>query len=82
MFLNLEGLNVEQLLQKQIEIRQRMSQARGMSGQVMYQLQNMLEHVNIELQTRMAQEQVKAEREKLVAEGKNPDNSFEIGRIN
>jgi hypothetical protein len=79
MFLNLEGLNVEQLLQKQIEIRQRMSQARGMSGQVMYQLQNMLEHVNIELQTRMAQEQVKAEREKLVAEGKNPDNSFEIG---
>jgi hypothetical protein len=56
-----------------------MSQARGMSGQVMYQLQNMLEHVNIELQTRMAQEQVKAEREKLVAEGKNPDNSFEIG---
>jgi hypothetical protein len=79
MFLNLEGLNVEQLLQKQIEIRQRMSQARGMSGQVMYQLQNMLEHVNIELQTRMAQEQVKAEREKLVAEGKNPDSSFEIG---
>ena len=79
MFLNLEGLNVEQLLQKQIDIRQRMSQARGMSGQVMYQLQNMLEHVNIELQTRMAQEQVKAEREKLVAEGKNPDSSFEIG---
>ncbi len=79
MFLNLEGLNVEQLLQKQIEIRQRMSQARGMSGQVMYQLQNMLEHVNIELQTRMAQDQVKAEREKLVSEGKNPDSSFEIG---
>jgi hypothetical protein len=79
MFLNLEDLNVEQLLQKQIEIRQRMSQAHGMSGQVMYQLQNMLEHVNIELQTRMAQEQVKSEREKLIAAGKNPDSSFEIG---
>jgi hypothetical protein len=56
-----------------------MSQAHGMSGQVMYQLQNMLEHVNIELQTRMAQEQVKSEREKLIAAGKNPDSSFEIG---
>jgi len=79
MFLNLEDLNVEQLLQKQIEIRQRMSQARGMSGQVMYQLQNMLEYVNVELQTRIAQEQVKSEREKLISEGKNPDSSFEIG---
>jgi hypothetical protein len=79
MFLDLDGLNVEQLLQKQIEIRQRMSQARGMSGQVMYQLQNMLEYVNVELQTRIAQEQVKSSREKLISEGKNPDSSFEIG---
>lgn len=79
MFLDLDGLNVEQLLQKQIEIRQRMSQARGMSGQVMYQLQNMLEYVNVELQTRIAQEQVKLSREKLISEGKNPDSSFEIG---
>jgi len=79
MFLDLDGLNVEQLLQKQIEIRQRMSQARGMSVQVMYQLQNMLEYVNVELQTRIAQEQVKSSREKLISEGKNPDSSFEIG---
>ena len=79
MFLDLDGLNVEQLIQKQIEIRQRMSQARGMSGQVMYQLQNMLEYVNVELQTRIAQEQVKSSREKLISEGKNPDSSFEIG---
>jgi hypothetical protein len=39
----------------------------------------MLEYVNVELQTRIAQEQVKSSREKLISEGKNPDSSFEIG---
>jgi hypothetical protein len=73
MFLDLDGLNVEQLLQKQIEIRQRMMQARGMSGQVMNQLRNMLDQVSIEIQTKAALEKVKADREKRVAEGKDPD---------
>ena len=54
MFLDLDGLNVEQLLQKQIEIRQRMMQARGMSGQVMNQLRNMLDQVSIEIQTKVS----------------------------
>ena len=80
MFLDLDNLTVEQLLQKQIEIRQRMMAARSMSGQVMDQLHNMLDHVNIELQTRMAQERVKAEREKRIADGKDPDdNVLNIG---
>lgn len=73
MFLDLDGLNVEQLLQKQIEIRQRMMQARGMSGQVMNQLRNMLDQVSIEIQTKAALEKVKADREKRVAEGKDPE---------
>lgn len=76
MFLDLENLNVEQLLQKQIEIRQRMSQARGMSGQVMMQLQNMLDYVNIELQTRIAQENVKNEKETRIAAGNTSDNDI------
>jgi hypothetical protein len=72
-FLDLDGLNVEQLLQKQIEIRQRMMQARGMSGQVMNQLRNMLDQVSIEIQTKAALEKVKTDREKRVAEGKDPE---------
>jgi hypothetical protein len=73
MFLDLDGLNVEQLLQKQIEIRQRMMQARGMSGQVMNQLRNMLDQVSIEIQTKVSLDKVKTDREKRVAEGKDPD---------
>ncbi len=73
MFLDLGGLNVEQLLQKQIEIRQRMMQARGMSGQVMDQLRNMLDQVSIEIQTKVSLDKVKTDREKRVAEGKDPD---------
>ena len=74
MFLDLDGLNVEQLLQKQIEIRQRMMQARGMSGQVMNQLRNMLEQVSIEIQTKVSLDKVKTDREKRVAEGKDLDD--------
>ena len=73
MFIDLDNLTVEQLLNKQIELRQRMMQARGMSGQVMDQLHNMLDHVNIELQTRIAQERVALEREKRISDGKDPD---------
>jgi hypothetical protein len=72
-FLDLGGLNVEQLLQKQIEIRQRMMQARGMSGQVMDQLRNMLDQVSIEIQTKVSLDKVKTDREKRIAEGKDPD---------
>ena len=74
MFLDLDGLNVEQLLQKQIEIRQRMMQARDMSGQVMNQLRNMLDQVSIEIQTKVSLDKVKTDREKRVAEGKDPDD--------
>jgi len=73
MFLDLDGLNVEQLLQKQIEIRQRMMQARGMSGPVMNQLRNMLDQVSIEIQTKVSLDKLKTDREKRVAEGKDPD---------
>lgn len=73
MFLDLDGLNVEQLLQKQIEIRQRMMQARGMSGQVMNQLRNMLDQVSIQIQTAVALDKVKTDKEKRIAEGKDPE---------
>ena len=74
MFLDLDNLTIEQLLQKQIEIRQRMQQARAMSGGVMNQLQGMLEQVTIQLQTRIALDQVASAKEKAIADGKNPDD--------
>ena len=50
MFLNLENLNVDQLLEKQIELRKKFSQAQstGMVG-VLDQLQNMLDQVSISI---------------------------------
>lgn len=79
MFLDLDGLSVEQLLQKQIEIRQRMMQARGMSDGVTHQLQGMLEQVSIQLQTRIALDQVNNSKEKAATEGKNYDDPLNIG---
>jgi len=75
MFLDLENLNIEQLLEKQIELRKKMSQAHqtGMS-QIMGQIQNMLDQVSIEIQTKSAQQAVEKERERKVENGEDPDN--------
>lgn len=75
MFLDLENLNIEQLLEKQIELRKKMSQAHqtGMS-QIMGQIQNMLDQVSIEIQTKSAQQAVEKERERKAENGEDPDN--------
>ena len=75
MFLDLENLNIEQLLEKQIELRKKMSQAHqtGMS-QIMGQIQNMLDQVSIELQTKSAQQVVEKERERKIDAGEDPDD--------
>ncbi len=74
MFLDLENLNIEQLLEKQIELRKKMSQAHqtGMS-QIMGQIQNMLDQVSIEIQTKSAQQAVEKERERKIDNGEDPD---------
>lgn len=75
MFLNIENLNIEQLLEKQIVLRQKLMQANSMS---MFgpadQIQNMIEQVGIEIQARSQQDSLKKEREKRVQEGKDPDD--------
>ena len=75
MFLDLENLNIEQLLEKQIELRKKMSQAHqtGMS-QIMGQIQNMLDQVSIEIQTKSAQQAVEKERERKAEDGEDPDD--------
>ena len=75
MFLELEHLNIEQLLEKQIELRKRLSQASstGMVG-VMDQIQNMIEQVQIEIKTKSAIQSNEKEREQKVEDGKDPDD--------
>ena len=75
MFLDLENLNIEQLLEKQIELRKRMSQASttGMV-QVMGQIQNMLDQVSIEIRTKSEQQSIEKERERKVENGEDPDD--------
>ena len=83
MFLNLENLNVDQLLEKQIELRKRFSQAQstGMVG-VLDQLQKMLDQVSIEIKTKSALQAVDKERERRIEDGKDPeDDVLNIGEI-
>jgi hypothetical protein len=75
MFLDIENLNMEQLLEKQIELRQKLGQANsmGMSGPA-GQIQNMIEMVSIEIKARSEQDALKRERDKRIDEGKDPDD--------
>ena len=73
--LDIENLNMEQLLEKQIELRQKLGQANsmGMSGPA-GQIQNMIEMVSIEIKARSEQDALKRERDKRIDEGKDPDD--------
>ena len=60
MFLNIENLNIEQLLEKQIELRQKLMQANSMSmSGPADQIQNMIDQVSIEIQARSQQDSLK-----------------------
>ena len=81
MFLDLENLNIEQLLEKQIELRKKLSQAHqtGMLG-LIGQIQNMLDQVSIEIRTKSAQQAVEKERERKIENGEDPnDDTLNIG---
>ena len=75
MFLNLENLTIDQLVEKQIELRQKLVQASnmGMQGPAA-QIQNMLDQVAIEIKTKSQVQALDKERERKVEEGKDPDD--------
>jgi hypothetical protein len=75
MFLNTENLTIEQLLEKQIELRQKLSQAQsiGMAGPAS-QIQNMLDQIGIEMQAKSQLQALEKDRERKIEEGKNPDD--------
>lgn len=76
MFLNVESLNLEQLVEKQIELRQKLAQAYGlgMTGPAS-QIENMLEQISIEIKTKSLQQKEDQAREKKIEEGKDPDDN-------
>ena len=75
MFLNVENLNVEQLLEKQIELRQKLQQAHrmNMTGPAA-QIQNMIEQISIEIQSKSQIQAIEKDRERKIEEGKDPDD--------
>ena len=81
MFLNVENLNVEQLLEKQIELRQKLQQAHrmNMTGPAA-QIQNMIDQIGIEIQSKSQLQSIEQDRERKIEEGKDPnDDVLNIG---
>ena len=80
MFPQYENLSVEEMLQKQIELKQKMAQAlgTGMSSQVVDQIQNMLDYLNTEILTKVESEKI----QQAIENGEDPNNdgiSLNIG---
>ena len=75
MFLNLQNLTIEQLIEKQIELRQKISQAHqlGMASAV-GQLQNTLDQIGIEISAKSQIQSLEKEREKKIEDGKDQDD--------
>lgn len=72
---NFEQLNVQQLIEKQIEIRKKISQASkaGMSPQIINQMQMMLDELAIEIKTKAALEREQKDRDTKIENGEDPD---------
>jgi flagellar biosynthesis chaperone FliJ len=65
MFLDIENLTVEELVQKQIELRQRIASAlsMGMSADVLGQLQSMMDQISIQIKVRSAYDELTSAKE-------------------
>ena len=84
MFLNVESLTIDQLVEKQIELRQKLSQASRMGMmRPAAQIQNMLDQLNIELRRKSQMQAIERDRERKIEEGKDPDEDdvLNIGEI-
>lgn len=76
-----EKLDLNQLIEKQIEIRKKISQATsaGMSPQIINQMEIMLDNLSIEIKNKALLESEKKERELKNEKGEDPDDSLIIG---
>ena len=76
MFIDLSNMSLEDLLQKKLEIGKRYQSAQnlGMTATVLNQLMNMIQQVDIQIQSKQAEMKLEAEREKMIEQGKDPDD--------
>ena len=85
MFLNFENLTTDQMLEKQIEIRQKITQAisTGMSQQIINQMQAVMDQLMIEYQARILREAENQRREQARNEDIDPDEKdiLNIGNV-
>jgi len=85
MFVNYDGMTVDQMLEKQIELKHKVAQAyqSGMSPGIIGQMQNMLDVLMVEYQSRIASDAEKLKRERAIEDGRDPDadNVMNIGDV-
>tara|TARA_Y100000389_G_scaffold150861_1_gene150509 strand:- start:5105 stop:5365 length:261 start_codon:yes stop_codon:yes gene_type:complete len=85
MFVDYDGMTVDQMLEKQIELKRKVAQAHqsGMSPGLIAQMQNMLDILMVEYHSRVASDGEKAKRERAIEEGRDPDadNVMNIGDV-
>lgn len=85
MFVNYDGMTVDQMLEKQIELKRKVAQAyqSGMSPGIIGQMQNMLDVLMVEYQSRIASDAEKLKRERAVEDDRDPDadNVMNIGDV-
>lgn len=85
MFVDYDGMSIDQMLERQIELKRKVAQAyqSGMSPSIIAQMQNMLDDLMVEYHSRVATDAEKAKRERALEEGRNPDedNIMNIGDV-
>jgi hypothetical protein len=85
MFVNYDSMTVDQMLEKQIELKRKVAQAyqSGMSPGIIGQMQNMLDVLMVEYQSRIASDAEKLKRERAIEDGRDPDadNIMNIGDV-
>jgi len=85
MFVDYDNMSVDQMLERQIELKRKVAQAQqsGMSPSLVAQIQNMLEQLIMEYHSRVATDGEKAKRERAIEDGRDPDsdNVMNIGDV-
>jgi len=85
MFVDYDNMSVDQMLERQIELKRKVAQAQqsGMSPGLVAQMQNMLEQLIMEYHSRVATDGEKAKRERAIEDGRDPDsdNVMNIGDV-
>lgn len=85
MFVDYDNMSIDQMLERQIELKRKVAQAQqsGMSPSLVAQMQNMLEQLIMEYHSRVATDGEKAKRERAIEDGRDPDsdNVMNIGDV-